>query len=140
MGAMIVHGVYERFPRLRGAYLEAGCGWVPSWLGPPDEQLEMAGREFPYLTMSVTDYFKRNCWISTECEDEFVSDVIKWLGDDHIVCESDFPHPDSKYPHAVDTFLDLDEKHISRAAKQKVLWDNAVDFYRFPADPLPKIG
>ena len=27
--SMIVHGVYERFPRLRVAYMEAGCGWLP---------------------------------------------------------------------------------------------------------------
>ena len=46
MGAivsMICHGVYERFPRLRVAYLEAGCGWLPSWLHRIDEHLE-AGR------------------------------------------------------------------------------------------------
>ena len=55
--------------------------------------------------MSATDYFRRNCWISTECEDPFVSDVIRWMGDDHIVYETDFPHPDSKYPHATDELL-----------------------------------
>ena len=57
--------------------------------------------------MSATDYFRRNCWISTECDDPFVADVIRWLGDDHIVFETDFPHPDSKYPHATDHFLAL---------------------------------
>ena len=43
MGAitsMICHGVYERFPRLRVAYMEAGCGWLPSWLHRIDEQVE----------------------------------------------------------------------------------------------------
>ena len=53
MVSMICHGVYERFPRLRVAYLEAGCGWLPSWLHRIDEHLEAAGaREFPELTMS----------------------------------------------------------------------------------------
>ena len=104
--SMISHGVYERFPRLRVAYMEAGCGWLPSWLHRLDEHLELAGeREFPELTMSATDYFRRNCWISAECEDPFVADVIRWMGDDHIVYETDFPHPDSKYPHATSTFL-----------------------------------
>ncbi len=71
--SMITNGVYERFPRLRCAYMEAGCGWLPSWLHRLDEHLELAGaREFPELTMSATDYFRRNCWISTECEDPFV--------------------------------------------------------------------
>ena len=32
--SMIVHGVYERFPRLRTAYMEAGCGWLPELAAP----------------------------------------------------------------------------------------------------------
>ncbi len=87
--------------------------------------------------MSATDYFRRNCWISTECEDPFVSDVIRWMGDDHIVFETDFPHPDSKYPHATDEFFALLPDQISDDSKRKVLWDNAVDLYRFPDSHLP---
>jgi predicted TIM-barrel fold metal-dependent hydrolase len=136
--SMISNGVYERFPRLRVAYMEAGCGWLPSWLHRLDEHLELAGeREFPELTMSATDYFRRNCWISAECEDHFVADVIRWMGDDHIVYETDFPHPDSKYPHATSTFLSLLPDQISADSKRKVLWDNAVDLYRFPDSHYP---
>jgi len=134
--SMIVHGVYERFPKLRVAYMEAGCGWLPSWLHRIDEHLELAGaNEAPELTMSATDYFKRNCWISTECEDHFVADVIRWMGDDHIVFETDYPHPDSKYPEATAHFLALDV--VSDDSKRKILWDNAVDLYRFPDGYLP---
>ncbi len=136
--SMIVNGVFERFPRLRCAYLEAGCGWLPSWLHRIDEHLELAGaREFPNLTMSATEYFGRNCWISTECDDPFVSDVIRWMGDGHIVYDTDFPHPDSKYPHATNHFLDASPELISNVAKAKILWDNALDLYRFPAGYLP---
>jgi predicted TIM-barrel fold metal-dependent hydrolase len=136
--SMIVNGVFERFPRLRTAYMEAGCGWLPSWLHRIDEHLEMAGDwEFPELTMNATEYFKRNCWISTECEDPFVADVIRWLGDDRIVWESDFPHPDSKYPGTVQYFLDLEPDLISEESKRKIMWDNAVDLYRFPEEMLP---
>jgi len=134
--SMIARGVFERFPRLRCAYLEAGCGWLPSWLHRIDEQLEMAGGiDTDQLSMSATDYFKRNCWISTECEDPFAADVVRWLGDDHIVFETDFPHPDSKYPHVLDEFLE--NPHLTLESKRKVLWDNAVDFYRFPKDCMP---
>jgi predicted TIM-barrel fold metal-dependent hydrolase len=136
--SMLVNGVFERFPRLRCAYLEAGCGWLPSWLHRIDEHLELAGaREFPDLTMSATEYFRRNCWISTECDDPFVSDVVRWLGDDHIVYDTDFPHPDSKYPHATEHFLAASPELIADEAKRKILWDNALDLYRFPAGYLP---
>ncbi len=138
MLSMIVHGVFERFPKLRCGYLEAGCGWVPSWLHRIDEQLEMAGaKEFPALTMTATEYFRRNCWTTTECEERFVADVIRWMGDDHIVFESDFPHPDSKFPNATRTFLELAPELIPAESKRKILWDNALDFYRFPASYLP---
>jgi predicted TIM-barrel fold metal-dependent hydrolase len=89
--------------------------------------------------MSATDYFRRNCWISTECDDHFVADVIRWMGDEHIVFETDFPHPDSKYPKATEHFLALEPEHISEASKRKVLWDNAVDLYRFPEGYLPTL-
>jgi predicted TIM-barrel fold metal-dependent hydrolase len=136
--SMICNGVYERFPHLRCAYMEAGCGWLPSWLHRIDENLELAGDyDFPELTMSATDYFRRNCWISTECEDRFVSDVIHWLGDGHIVYETDFPHPDSKFPHATDHLLALRPELISTESKGKILWDNAIDLYRFPEGYLP---
>ena len=136
--SMIVHGVFERFPRLRVAYMEAGCGWLPSWLHRIDEHLELAGAaEAPDLTMSATDYFRRNCWISTECDDRYVADVMRWMGDDHIVFETDFPHPDSKYPKATDHFLALEPDLIDDDSKRKVLWDNAVDLYRFPEGYLP---
>ena len=138
MGAcmsMIVHGVFERFPRLRVAYMEAGCGWLPSWLHRIDEHLELAELEFPGLSMNATQYFQRNCWISTECEDKFVADVVRWLGNDHIVYESDFPHPDSKYPLTVEHFLGMDV--INAEDKRKILWDNAVDLYRFSPEFMP---
>jgi len=136
--SMICHGVFERFPRLRCAYMEAGCGWLPSWLHRIDEQLELAGAaEFPQLSMSASDYFRRNCWISTECEDPHVADVIRWLGDDRIVFESDFPHPDSKYPLATQHFLDLRPDLIPEDSKRKILWDNALALYRLPESELP---
>ena len=136
--SMIVQGVFERFPRLRCSYMEAGCGWLPSWLHRIDEHLELSGAaEFPELTMSATEYFSRNCWITTECEDPFVADVIRWLGDDRILWESDFPHPDSKYPNTTTEFMALAPDLISMDSKAKILWDNAVEFYRFPDGYLP---
>ena len=118
--------------------MEAGCGWLPSWLHRIDEHLELSGAaEFPELTMNATEYFKRNCWITTECEDPFVADVIRWLGDERILWESDFPHPDSKYPHTTMEFIELTPENISLESKQKIFWDNAIDFYRFPEGYLP---
>ena len=88
--SMIVQGVFERFPRLRCSYMEAGCGWLPSWLHRIDEHLEMSGAaEFPELTMTATEYFRRNCWITTEPDEHMVYHVVEELGesDDAVVVE-----------------------------------------------------
>jgi predicted TIM-barrel fold metal-dependent hydrolase len=90
--------------------------------------------------MSATEYFRRNCWISSEADDRFVADVIRWLGDAHIVFETDFPHPDSKYPYATQHFFDLRPDLIDMESKRKILWDNAIDLYRFPEGYLPTVA
>jgi predicted TIM-barrel fold metal-dependent hydrolase len=137
MLAMITNGVFERFPRLRVAYMEANCAWLPWWLWRMEEHVELSGwYEKPECTLSPQEYFKRNCWISVEPEEHLLYHVVEELGDDHIVWESDYPHPDSKYPHAVEAFLE--QERVSDATKRKILWDNAVDLYRFPADYLPE--
>jgi len=136
MLAMIVNGVYERFPRLRVAYMEAGSAWLPSWLHRIEEHVELAGwLEAPDCTKDPIEYFKQNCWVTTECDEELVYHVIDEMGDDRILFETDYPHPDSKFPNAVTTFLG--QKRLSNESKRKILWDNAIDFYRFPDTHLP---
>ena len=41
--SMISQGVFDRYPNLRVAYLEAGCGWVPYLMDVLDEQFERKG-------------------------------------------------------------------------------------------------
>ena len=136
MLSMICNGTFERFPRLRCAYMEANCSWVQWWLWRMEEHLELSGAyEKPECTKSAREYFKRNCWVSVEPDEYLVYQTIEELGDDRIVWESDFPHPDSKYPNSVQTFLDLPK--LSDESKRKILWDNTVDLYRFPESYLP---
>jgi predicted TIM-barrel fold metal-dependent hydrolase len=136
MLAMIVNGVFERFPRLRVAYMEAGSAWVPSWLHRIEEHVELAGwLEAPECTKEPLDYFRSNCWVTTECDEHLLYHTIEELGANRILFETDYPHPDSKYPRAVSTFLG--QERVSEESKRKILWDNAIDFYRFPASHMP---
>ena len=68
------------------------------WLG------DIYARE---LTMAPSAYFKRQCFVSVECDEEPVKHVIDAIGDDRIVFSTDFPHGDSKFPRAVESFLRL---------------------------------
>ena len=82
MLSMIVSGVYERFPRLRVAYMEAGSAWVPAWLHRIEEHVELAGwLETPECTKEPIEYFQQNCWVTTECDERLVYHAIEELGD-----------------------------------------------------------
>ena len=48
--SMMIHGVFERFPRLRVAFLEAGCGWVPYLADRLDESWEHRINRWPHPT------------------------------------------------------------------------------------------
>jgi predicted TIM-barrel fold metal-dependent hydrolase len=49
------------------------------------------------------------------------------LGDDNLVVSTDWPHDDSRFPHAIDTFLKLD---LSEETQRKTLWDNCARLYK----------
>ena len=122
-------GVCERFPNLRIAFLEGNCGWLPWLLWRLDERWELLGDGFaPQAKIKPSEYFKRQCWVSVDCEEESVKYAIDYLGkSDNIVFSTDFPHIDAQFPHSSDEFLKLP---ISDEDKRKILWDNCATFYR----------
>jgi predicted TIM-barrel fold metal-dependent hydrolase len=79
--------------------------------------------------MPPSEYFKRQCFALVECDEAPVKYVIDWLGDDRLVFSTDFPHGDSKFPNAVESFLTLP---ITEESKRKTLWDNCAAYYGLP--------
>jgi predicted TIM-barrel fold metal-dependent hydrolase len=121
-------GVLARHPKLRVAFLEANCTWLPWLLWRLDEGWEREGDIWAQdLSMKPSEYFKRQCFVSVEPDEDGVKYVIDYIGTDRLVFSTDYPHGDSKFPNAVETFLDLP---ISDEDKQKILWDNCAEFYR----------
>ena len=129
--SLIYGGVLERFPGVQVAFLEAGCGWVPFWLERMDDHYEKGlARDFGAandLTMPPSEYFARQCFVSADADEAMLAPVIDLLGDERIVFSTDYPHPDSKYPHAVESFLAL--PGVSDDSKRRILWDNALALY-----------
>ncbi len=130
-GSFCMGGILERHPSLRVAFLEGNCSWVPFLLWRMDEHWERQGDVYaPELTMAPSEYFKRQCFVSVECDEEPVKYVIDAIGDDRIVFSTDFPHGDSKFPRAVESFLRLP---ISDDSKRKILWSNCAAYYGLPS-------
>ena len=126
MLSLMVEGALERHPQLRVAFLESGTGWLPYWLHRLDEHREwMATSECAAMSCSATEYFLRQCVISTDPEDRLFPSTLAVVGADHMVWASDFPHPDAIFPTAVDAFLET----AADLDMREVLWDTPLSFY-----------
>jgi predicted TIM-barrel fold metal-dependent hydrolase len=127
LGSFLGGGILERHPRLKVAFLEANCSWLPWLLWRFDEGYEREGDIFMQeLTMKPSDYFKRQCFVSVEPDEGPARYAIEEFGSDQLVFSTDYPHGDSRYPHAVESFLDLP---LADADKRKILWDNCARYY-----------
>ena len=116
-----------RHPRLRVAFLEANCSWLPWLLWRLDEGWEREGDIWaPDVKVAPSEYFKRQCAVSAEPDEATVTHVIEYTGGKNVVFSTDYPHGDSKYPKAVDHFLNLP---ISETNKKNILWDNCAAYY-----------
>jgi hypothetical protein len=90
---------------MKVAFLEANCSWLPWLLWRLDEGYEREGDIFMAdLKMPPSAYFKRQCFISIEPDEAPARHTIEEFGCDQLVFSTDYPHGDSKYPHAVESF------------------------------------
>jgi len=128
MMSLIWYGVLERFPRLTVVHVEADAGWLPYWLQRMEQHWEFSGNaEHPELKMPPTDYFKRNVFVACRGDERTLPSAVELVGDDNIVFNTDYPHPDGTFPWG---FERLQEQPIPEASKRKILWDNAARAFR----------
>ncbi len=127
--SFIMGGVLERFPTLQVGFLEGNCSWAPFWLWRMDEHWEHRERYVKsQLPLRPSEYFKRQCYISVEADETPGTFALEWLGDENIVFSTDYPHTDTRYPHALDTFLEMP---FSKENFKRILWDNCTRLYGF---------
>jgi predicted TIM-barrel fold metal-dependent hydrolase len=127
LGSFCAGGVLARHAKLRVAFLEANCSWLPWLLWRMDEAWDREGDVWAKdLTMAPSEYFKRQCIVSVEPDEITVRQVIESIGSDQIVFSTDYPHGDSKFPQAVHQFLKLP---IADDHKKNILWDNCAAYY-----------
>ena len=72
--AMVLGGVFEKFPRLKVVFFEVTAEFLVFWMHRMDDDYEVikdAGM-CPQLSMLPSEYVKRNCYITCESDE-------KWL-------------------------------------------------------------
>ena len=126
----IYSGLLDRYPQLRLLLLESKAGWVPFWL----DRLEEYGHgrkavffdsQRPQLTSQ--EYFLRQCAVAADADEPSVKYVVDYLGDDSIVFNTDYPHPDAL--GAAEPLKRMMAQPIPDDSKRKILWDNSVKAY-----------
>ncbi len=91
---MALDGVFERFPKLRGASIEQGAEWVPFMMRTLDHAQNMFAKSEPdlqALPMKASDYIRRQVKFTP-----FPKEDVKWITDnvgaDLLMFSTDYPH------------------------------------------------
>jgi uncharacterized protein len=123
MAAIIGGGIYERYPTLRFAHLESGCGWVPYWMERMDSHAEKLAYTVPYLKAKPSEHVTGGrCFVSFEADEVLLPAFASVIGEDHLVYASDYPHYDANLDAVPELVARTD---LTDAQKRKFLGDNA---------------
>ena len=123
MAAIIGGGVYEKYPTLRIAHLESGCGWVPYWAERMDSHAEKLGYTVPHLQAKPSDHVKGGrCFVSFEVDEALLPHIADIVGEDNLVYASDYPHYDANF-NALSEFVARTD--LTEGRKTKFLDANA---------------
>ena len=127
LDSFCVGGVLKRFPKLRVAFMESGCGWLPFWLWRLDEHYEKMPEQAPNIDRKPSEYFHANCYISCDPDENMIPEVVKLCGDDRIIYASDYYHWDCAFPDTVKMLAERTD--LSEKTKKKIFSDNAAKLY-----------
>jgi predicted TIM-barrel fold metal-dependent hydrolase len=142
--AMLAHGVFDRFPKLRVAFLEGGATWVPFMMDRLDRsyhdghvQLDVRGDRIggPEQGERASDYFKEHLrqgrmFVGFDCDDDGLNTAVAKAGRHPFLFGSDYPHEvfdAAKCRHEIDELLARDD--LTKEDKEAVLGGNALRFY-----------
>jgi len=133
---MIGEGVFDRFPRLKVAYVEGACGWLPFWAQRLDEHFEKLRPQWHLCERKPSEIIKSGQIAFTcEPEEEILPYVLENMGEHLVMYASDYPHWDAEFPESVRMLAGI--PGLTERQKRRVLGGNAVDWLGLTQDELP---
>ena len=116
----IGHGMLSRFPEVRIASIENGSAWI-TWVV---EQLKLQYSKTPqYFAEHPLDVLKRSLYVAPYWEDD-LNPLADAIGFDHILFNSDWPHPEGiADPNEYAVYI-KDEVGLSDAEVAAVMGEN----------------
>jgi len=123
--AITLHGVLDRFPRLRFVAVETGSGWVAPLLQKMGKAYKQNPKAFP---RDPREAFTQQVYVSPFYEND-LAELKELMGADHILLGSDWPHTEGLAdPHSFTR--DLTEAGYTEAEQQLVMHDNGAALVR----------
>jgi predicted TIM-barrel fold metal-dependent hydrolase len=125
--SLVLEGVFERFPRLRIASLEAGCEWIPFLMDRLDMEYGNRMHQAPLLKKKPSEYMKGGqLYFHAELWEKMLPYAIERIGEDLILYASDYPH-EADLADAIREFEARED--LADSAKKKILSTNGKRFY-----------
>jgi predicted TIM-barrel fold metal-dependent hydrolase len=121
--SIMTSAAFEKIPRLRFGFLEAGCAWVPFMI--KQVRRDNARRN---QAKDPIEYFKSGRVFVTCEPDEDINGIAEIIGEDSFILGSDYPHGDpSRQEDMVAEFRE--RKDLSSRMVEKMLCDNPLRLY-----------
>jgi hypothetical protein len=129
--SMMIYGVFERFPKLRVAFLESGCGWLPYLADRLDESWERRLSRWPHPAKKAPSAIMGggNLFYACEREERTLAMVAASFGEGQLLWASDFPHerPWDEFSGDIDTLVKRED--LPASLPRKILFENPCNFY-----------
>ena len=131
---MMFAGVFDAFPKLRFAFLEAGCSWVPFMMDRLDYEYDSIHGISYRKTMKKrpSDYFREgeNIYVAMEMGEKSLKYVIDMMGSERILYASDYPHEPTMEDLTTELPAFLASAEYSDEIKANLVCNNAKRLYR----------
>jgi predicted TIM-barrel fold metal-dependent hydrolase len=127
LACMVLDGVFERFPSLRGAAIELGASWVPGLLRNLDHALRSFSKFEPALqelSLLPSEYLRRQVRF-TPFPFEDTAWLLEQCGPELFMFSTDYPHPEGgKRPFEAfgDAVAGFDE-----STRRRFFWRNGAE-------------
>ncbi len=133
---LIGEGVFDRYPRLKIAFMEGAIGWVPFWSERLDEHFEKLCPQWPLLERKPSEIIRsEQVAFTCEPEERILPYVLQTVGSTQVMYASDYAHWDCEFPESVHK---LDRVLASHEPEKKlVLGGNAIRWFGLQAPALP---
>ena len=127
--ALCGSGVFDRFPKLRFATIEANAGWIPWTMDMMDEAyLKHHFWVRPKLKYLPSEYFRMNGAASVGEDRSALLTAEAYKLQDNLMWANDFPHTDATWPWSQGVIREQ-SAGLPDDMVRDILRGNAMDLY-----------